>query len=97
MADAQSAYSERMATLTPGFSGADLANLVNEAALHAARLKKAKVHAEDLEYAVERVIAGPEKKTNVLSPDERRVVAYHESGQCAALLPPFKRENPLAL
>ena len=59
-------FSERMATLTPGFSGADLANLVNEAALHAARTKKPKVEREDLEYAVERVIAGPEKKTNVL-------------------------------
>merc|ERR1712112_161733 len=59
-------YSERLATLTPGFSGADLANLVNEAALHAARLKKTKVHSEDLEYAIERVIAGPEKKTGML-------------------------------
>jgi len=80
LADKVDTYSERMATLTPGFSGADLANLVNEAALHAARLKKDKVHSKDLEYAIERVIAGPEKKTNVLSPAERRVVAYHESG-----------------
>ena len=73
-------YSERLATLTPGFSGADLANLVNEAALHAARVKNTKVTKNDLEYAIERVIAGPEKKTNVLNPTERRVVAYHESG-----------------
>ena len=80
LADTADKFSERMATLTPGFSGADLANLVNEAALHAARTKKAKVEREDLEYAVERVIAGPEKKTNVLGPNERKIVAYHESG-----------------
>merc|ERR1719322_2162534 len=73
-------YSERLATLTPGFSGADLANLINESALHAARTKKSKVGSDNLEYAIERVIAGPEKKTSVLNPIERRVVAYHESG-----------------
>ena len=73
-------YSERLATLTPGFSGADLANLVNEAALHAARHKRDKVTTENLEYAIERVIAGPEKKSSTLSPYERRVVAFHESG-----------------
>lgn len=54
--------------------------MVNESALHAARTKKSRVGSEDLEYAIERVIAGPEKKTNVLSPQERRIVAYHESG-----------------
>jgi spastic paraplegia protein 7 len=54
--------------------------LINESALHAARTKKSNVGSQDLEYAIERVIAGPEKKTNVLSPDERKVVAYHESG-----------------
>lgn len=75
-----SKYSERLATLTPGFSGADLANLVNEAALHAARLKYDKVKEDNLEYAIERVVAGPEKKTNVLRPQERKIVAYHESG-----------------
>ena len=73
-------YSERLATLTPGFSGADLANLINEAALHAARVKNEKVKKADLEYAIERVIAGPEKKTNALSPADREIVAYHESG-----------------
>ncbi len=62
------------------YLGADLANLVNEAALHAARVKHTNVKTEDLEYAIERVIAGPEKKTNVLSPNEKKVVAYHESG-----------------
>ena len=80
LADKPDKYSERLATLTPGFSGADLANLINESALHAARTKKSNVGSQDLEYAIERVIAGPEKKTNVLSPDERKVVAYHESG-----------------
>merc|ERR1711973_574335 len=73
-------YSPRLATLTPGFSGADLANLVNEAALHAAREAQDKIKLENLEYAHERVTAGPEKKTTVLNPNDRRVVAYHESG-----------------
>jgi len=73
-------YSERLATLTPGFSGADLANLVNEAALHAARDLQDKIKDHNLEYAIERVTAGPEKKTRMLSPQEKRVVAYHESG-----------------
>merc|ERR1719429_949921 len=73
-------YSERLATLTPGFSGADLANLVNEAALHAARDLQKVIKDKNLEYAIERVIAGPEKKTKMLSSHERTVVAYHESG-----------------
>merc|ERR1719340_163755 len=73
-------YSERLATLTPGFSGADLANLVNEAALHAARDLQDKIKEKNLEYAIERVIAGPEKKTKMLSAHERTGVAYHESG-----------------
>jgi len=73
-------YSPRLATLTPGFSGADLANLVNEAALHAAREAQDKIKLENLEYAHERVTAGPEKKTTVLNPNDRQVVAYHESG-----------------
>merc|ERR1719251_660921 len=73
-------YKERLAQLTPGFSGADLANLVNEAALHAARDLQKTIKQENLEYAIERVIAGPEKKTKMLSAHERTVVAYHESG-----------------
>jgi len=76
----KSKHSPRLATLTPGFSGADLANLVNEAALHAARTLKEKVQTADLEYAIERVTAGPEKKSSVISPMEKKVVAYHESG-----------------
>merc|ERR1712045_564054 len=75
-----STYSDRLAQLTPGFSGADLANLVNEAALHAARDLQDKIMQKNLEYAIERVIAGPEKKTKMLSAHERNVVAYHESG-----------------
>merc|ERR1739844_252118 len=71
-------HSNRLATLTPGFSGADLSNLVNEAALHAARVQHSKVDRSDLEYAIERVIAGPEKKTTVLNPQAKQVVVYHE-------------------
>jgi len=80
LADDKSKYSERLATLTPGFSGADIANVVNEAALHAARELQEKIESRNLEYAIERVVAGPEKKTSVISPQEKRIVAYHESG-----------------
>merc|ERR1719435_625569 len=76
----KSTYSQRLATLTPGFSGADLANVVNEAALHAARELKDRIEKADLEYSIERVVAGPEKKTQVLGIQEKTVVAYHESG-----------------
>ncbi|XP_026331849.1 paraplegin [Hyposmocoma kahamanoa] len=73
-------YIKRMAYLTPGFSGADIANVCNEAALHAARHKKSIVTAADLEYAVERVVGGTEKKSHAMSPAEKKIVAYHESG-----------------
>nr|XP_045617981.1 paraplegin-like isoform X2 [Procambarus clarkii]XP_045617990.1 paraplegin-like isoform X2 [Procambarus clarkii]XP_045618000.1 paraplegin-like isoform X2 [Procambarus clarkii]XP_045618008.1 paraplegin-like isoform X2 [Procambarus clarkii]XP_045618017.1 paraplegin-like isoform X2 [Procambarus clarkii]XP_045618027.1 paraplegin-like isoform X2 [Procambarus clarkii]XP_045618037.1 paraplegin-like isoform X2 [Procambarus clarkii] len=73
-------YSRRMASLTLGFSGADIANVVNEAALHAARYGKKVVAGLDLEYAVERVVGGTEKRSQALSPEDRVVVAYHESG-----------------
>ncbi|PNF17073.1 Paraplegin [Cryptotermes secundus] len=73
-------YSKRLAHLTPGFSGADIANVCNEAALHAARYKQNTVRGENLEYAVERVVGGTEKRSHVMSPAEKRVVAYHESG-----------------
>ncbi|XP_029336119.1 paraplegin [Mus caroli] len=73
-------YSQRLAELTPGFSGADIANICNEAALHAAREGHTAVHTFNFEYAVERVIAGAAKKSNVLSKEEQRVVAFHESG-----------------
>jgi len=65
---------------TPGFTGADLANLFNEASLLAARHNKKKVSMFEVEEAVERVIAGPEKKTRIISEEEKRIIAYHESG-----------------
>jgi cell division protease FtsH len=71
---------EKVAALTPGFSGADLANLVNEAALLATRRGGDSITLEDFTQAVERIIAGLEKKNRVLNPEERRVVAYHEMG-----------------
>jgi cell division protease FtsH len=71
---------EKVAALTPGFAGADLANLVNEAALLATRRNAEAVHLEDFTGAVERIIAGLEKKNRVLNPRERRVIAYHELG-----------------
>ncbi|ERE80610.1 paraplegin [Cricetulus griseus] len=73
-------YSQRLAELTPGFSGADIANICNEAALHAAREGHTSVHTFNFEYAVERVIAGTAKKSKILSKEEQRVVAFHESG-----------------
>ena len=73
-------YAERLAALTPGFSGADIANVCNEAALVAARGAKAAVGMADFEAAVDRVIGGLEKKNKVISPEERRTVAYHEAG-----------------
>ncbi|XP_022703747.1 paraplegin-like [Varroa jacobsoni] len=75
-----SVYSKRLAELTPGFSGADIANVCNEAALHAAREKKRSVGSGDIEYAVERVVGGTEKKTHAMSPEERQRVAVHECG-----------------
>ena len=71
---------EKIAALTPGFSGADLANLVNEAALLATRRGAETVTLEDFTQAVERIVAGLEKKNRLLNPDERRIVAYHEMG-----------------
>jgi cell division protease FtsH len=71
---------EKIAGLTPGFSGADLANLVNEAALLATRRGAEAVTMEDFTHAVERIVAGLEKKNRVLNEKERRVVAYHEMG-----------------
>jgi spastic paraplegia protein 7 len=62
------------------FAGADIANVCNEAALHAARYKQKTVRGDNLEYAVERVVGGTEKRSHVMSPAEKQVVAYHESG-----------------
>ena len=71
---------DTLAAGTPGFTGADLANLVNEAALLAARKGKKLVEQEELEEGIMRVIAGPEKKTRLLSEQERKITAYHEMG-----------------
>nr|XP_042701230.1 paraplegin isoform X3 [Chrysemys picta bellii] len=80
LTQAGSFYSQRLAELTPGFSGADIANICNEAALHAAREGYKSIDTFNFEYAVERVIAGTAKKSKILSQEERRVVAFHESG-----------------
>jgi cell division protease FtsH len=71
---------EVLARRTPGFTGADLANLVNEAALLSARHGRSDINMEELEEAIDRVMAGPERKTRLISDDEKRVIAYHESG-----------------
>ena len=71
---------DALAGQTPGFTGADLANLVNEAALLAARSGKREITQKELEEGIMRVIAGPEKKTRVMSDEERRITAYHEMG-----------------
>lgn len=71
---------EVLARQTPGFTGADLANMVNEAALLAARRGKKKITMEEMEDAIERVVAGPEKKSRVISDFEKKLVAYHEAG-----------------
>lgn len=69
-----------LARRTPGFTGADLANLVNEGALLAARRGKKSITMKELEDSIERVIAGPEKRSRVMSEEEKRLVAYHEAG-----------------
>jgi cell division protease FtsH len=71
---------EKVAALTPGFTGADLANLVNEAALYATRRGADAVALDDFTLAVERIVAGLEKKRQVLNPKEREIVAHHEMG-----------------
>ena len=80
---------EQAARITAGFSGADLANAVNEAALEAARRKAAAIELSDFETAIEHVIAGSEKKSRVMNAQERTTVAYHESGHAlvAAIVP----------
>ncbi len=80
---------ETIARGTPGFTGADLANLVNEAALLAARYDKEEINMSEMEEAVDRVIAGPERKTRIISEKEKEITAYHEAGHAVvgALLP----------
>ncbi|EPQ60581.1 ATP-dependent metallopeptidase Hfl [Gloeophyllum trabeum ATCC 11539] len=73
-------FAQKLAVLTPGFSGADIANVCNEAALHAARAGSEYVEERNFETAIERVIAGLERKSRVLSKEEKKTVAYHEAG-----------------
>ncbi|MCW5602369.1 ATP-dependent zinc metalloprotease FtsH [Nitrosomonas sp.] len=77
---------EQIAALTPGFTGADLANLVNEAALLATRRKASAVTMDDFNNAIERIVAGLEKRNRLLNPNERRVVAFHELGHAMVAL-----------
>lgn len=69
-----------LAAQTPGFSGADIANICNEAALFAARRKKDKIAIGDFMDAIDRVVAGLEKKSKIILPDEKKIIAYHEAG-----------------
>jgi cell division protease FtsH len=90
---------EEIAALTPGFTGADLATLVNEAALLATRRGAKNVVAGDFTAAIERIIAGLEKKNRLLSPKEREIVAYHEMGHALAslLLPGVDRVQKVSI
>lgn len=74
-----------VAKSTPGFSGADIENLVNEAAILAARRNKKAIGMPEMQEAVEKVIAGPERKSRVISEDEKRVIAYHEAGHAIVM------------
>jgi len=74
-----------IARSTPGFVGADLENLVNEAAILAARRNKKAIGREEFEEAIERVIAGPERKSRLISEEEKRIVAYHEAGHAVVM------------
>jgi len=74
-----------LARATPGFVGADLENLVNEAAILAARRNKKSIGQSEFEEAIERVIAGPERKSRLINPEEKRIVAYHEAGHAVVM------------
>ena len=71
---------ETLAKQTPGFTGADLANLLNEAALLAARKNKKSISNSDIENSIDRVLAGPEKKSQLMTENEKKIIAYHETG-----------------
>ena len=75
---------ETVAKQTPGFSGADLANLINEAAILAARRNKKRISIDELNESIDRVIAGPERKSRVITPQEKKIIAYHEAGHAVA-------------
>jgi len=88
-----------IARRTPGFSGADLANAVNEAALLAARRKKSAVEMDDMEEAIDRIVAGLEKKNRVINPKEKRIVAFHETGHAlvAAFTPGADKVHKISI
>ena len=83
-----------LARATPGFVGADLENLVNEAAILAARRNKTTIGQSEFEEAIERVIAGPERKSRLISEEEKRIVAYHEAGH-AVVMNALPEANPV--
>ena len=89
----------KVARQTPGFSGADLANLINEAAILAARFNKKTISFDDLSEAIDRVIAGPARKSRVMSAHEKELVAYHEAGHAlvAALSPDADRVQKISI
>ena len=74
-----------IAKQTPGFAGADLENLVNEAAILAARRNRRSISNDELQEAIERVIAGPERRSRLITPKEKKIVAYHEAGHAVAM------------
>ena len=90
---------DNLAKETPGFSGADLANLVNEAAILAARANKKSIFMSEFEEAVDRIVAGPERKTRIISPREKEMTAYHEGGHAlvAWLLPHADRVHKISI
>ncbi len=83
-----------LARRTPGFVGADLENLVNEAALLAIRSNKEKISMDEIEEAIDRVIAGPERKSRLIGPKEKRIIAYHELGH-ALVSSVLEKANPV--
>jgi cell division protease FtsH len=83
-----------LASQTPGFSGADIANICNEAALIAARNKKNKIESEDFLNAIDRIVAGIEKKSKIITADEKKIIAYHEAGH-AVISWLLKRIDPI--
>jgi cell division protease FtsH len=83
-----------LARSTPGFTGADIANMVNEAALYASRVGKKSIAMEDFEYAKDKVLMGSERKSMIISEEEKRITAYHEAGH--ALIAALEKEaDPL--
>ena len=83
-----------IAARTPGFAGADLANLVNEAALHAARAEKNAVDMNDFDEAIDRVVGGLEKKSRIMNPKEKETVAYHEAGHALVAEVSMANQSP---